>query len=95
MITIDVTLKFSPLPLSVERKEAEDAEALYKKITEAMLSQSPSLIELTCEKQPDKKIAVLSDQISAVIISKKTGAAASGKVPGFFANLQGESTAHR
>ena len=43
------------------------------------------LIELSCDHQPEKKIAVLSDQISAVVISQKTGAAGAGRVPGFFA----------
>lgn len=85
MITIDILLKMTPMPVSVQRKEAEDAEALYKKITEAMESQTPQLLELTCEKQPDKKIALFSNQISAVIVSEKSGAAASGRPPGFLA----------
>ncbi|MFM6632507.1 MAG: hypothetical protein ACKPI8_21470, partial [Microcystis panniformis] len=33
------------------------------------------LLELTCEKQTDKKVAVFSDQISAVIVSQKSGVA--------------------
>lgn len=90
MFTIDLTLKNSPLPISVQRKEADDAEALYQEIIQAMRSQEPTLLELTCEKQTDKKVAVLSDRISAVIVSEKTGATSSGKVPGFFANLQAE-----
>jgi hypothetical protein len=85
MYTIDLTLKYSPIPISVQRKETEGAEALYQSIVAAMRSPSPQLLELTCEKQTDKKVAVFSDQISAVIVSQKTGATASGKVPGFFA----------
>lgn len=84
MIFIDVTLKYSPIPISVQRKEAEDAETLYQKIITAMRSPTPELIELTCEKQPEKKVGVLSDQISAVIVSQKDGSAAAGRVPGFF-----------
>ncbi|ERN40109.1 hypothetical protein KR51_00033960 [Rubidibacter lacunae KORDI 51-2] len=83
MFTIDLTLKYSPLPLSVQRKEQEGAEALYQQITAAMRGE-PTLLELTCEKDDGKKIAVFSDQISGVILSQKTGAAAAGRAPGFF-----------
>ncbi len=88
MYTIDVILQYSPMPISVQRKEAEDADALYKKITEAMRSSTPILLELTCEKQPEKKVALLSNLISAAVVSQKSGAAASGRVPGFFADAQ-------
>lgn len=90
MYTIDVILQYSPMPISVQRKEEKDAEALYQKITEAMRSETPILLELTCEKQPEKKVALLSNTISAAIVSQKSGAASSGRVPGFFAGLQAE-----
>ncbi|MGK7874615.1 MAG: hypothetical protein AB4426_15305 [Xenococcaceae cyanobacterium] len=90
MFTIDLTLKNTPMTLSVQRKETEDAEAVYQKIIEAMRSPSPKLLELTCEKQPDKKVAVFSDQISAVIVSQKSGATALGRVPGFIATAEAE-----
>ncbi len=83
MFSIDIILKLSPVPISVQRKEEEGAQALYHKITEAMQGANPVLVELTCEKQPDKKIAVLSNQIGAVIVSEKTGAASAGRAPGF------------
>ena len=86
MFSIDLTLKLSPLPLSVERKETEAAESVYQQVLAAMRSSTPVVIELTCEKQPDKKIAVFSDQISAVILSQKSGTTGGGKVTGFFAN---------
>ncbi|MEC4983139.1 MAG: hypothetical protein SAJ37_09560 [Oscillatoria sp. PMC 1068.18] len=85
MFSIDITLKYSPIPISVQRKEQEDAEALYQEITTKMRNQAPELVELTCEKQPDKKVALFSDQISAVIVSQKSGVAATGRAPGFFA----------
>ena len=90
MFTIDLTLKNTPMPLSVQRKDAEGAEAVYQKIIKAMQTQNPSLLELTCEKQPEKKVAVLSDQISAVILSQKSGATASGRAPGFFTPAETE-----
>ncbi len=85
MFTIDLTLKTNPVSLSVQRKTPEDAEALYQKILAALRSGSSEVLELTCDRQPEKKIAILSDQISAVQISQKSGSAASGKPPGFFA----------
>lgn len=85
MITIDLTLKHTPFPLSVQRKSADEAEAIYQEVLKAMRSDKPQLLELTCDHQPDKKIAVLSDQICAVVVSQKSGAAGAGRVPGFFA----------
>ncbi len=70
MYSIDITLKLSPIPISVQRKEEAAADALYQTIINAMRSPNPELLELTCEKQTDKKVAVLSDQISAVIVSQ-------------------------
>jgi hypothetical protein len=91
MISVNVTLKYSPMPVSVERKETVDAEALYAQLTTAMRSPTPELLELTCEKQTEKKVAIMSDQISAVILSQKDGSNAAGKVPGFFNLAQVES----
>ncbi|GAB4549350.1 MAG: hypothetical protein Tsb0014_44030 [Pleurocapsa sp.] len=88
MFTIDVVVKDIPLPISVQRKEAEDAEKLYQEIIEAMRSEKSELIELTCEKEENKKVAVLSDRISAVKVDKKSGGMAEGRVPGFFAAIQ-------
>jgi len=62
MYSIDITLKLSPIPISVQRKEEAAADALYQTIINAMRSPNPELLELTCEKQTDKKVAVLSDQ---------------------------------
>jgi hypothetical protein len=85
MFTIDLTLKNTPVPLSVQRKSAEEAEATYQEILKAMRSESSQLLELSCDHQPDKKIGVLSNQIGAVMISQKSGAAGAGRTPGFFA----------
>ncbi|NET39841.1 MAG: hypothetical protein F6K19_49125 [Cyanothece sp. SIO1E1] len=86
MFMIDLTLKNSPVTLSVQRKSGDEALALYQKILETISSGNPITLELTCEQQPEKKIGVLVSEISAVQISEKAGtAAASGKPPGFFA----------
>ncbi|MDB9311553.1 hypothetical protein PN462_00460 [Spirulina sp. CS-785/01] len=85
MYTIDILLKYSPMPISVQRKEQEDAKAVFQGILEAMKRDHPELIHLTCDKQPEKEVAVFSDQINAVVISEKS-ATTSGRTPGFFSN---------
>ena len=84
MFIIDVTLKTTPVTLSVQRKSQEDAEDLYQKILATLRSTNSEVLELTCEQQQGKKISVLSGEIAAVQISEKAGTAtASGKPPGF------------
>ncbi|NJL01561.1 MAG: hypothetical protein HC838_01645 [Spirulinaceae cyanobacterium RM2_2_10] len=83
MFTIDLILKYSPVPVSVQRKEEDDARSLHQSIKDAMRGE-PQLLELTCEKQTDKQVALMSDQISAAIVSQKS-ATATGRPPGFLA----------
>lgn len=85
MFTIDIILKYTPVPFSVQRKSAEDAEAVYQQVVESIRSGNSQVLELTCEKMPEKKIAVLTSDISGVQISQKSGAAAAGRPPGFVA----------
>ncbi|MEL7034129.1 MAG: hypothetical protein AAFO04_00695 [Cyanobacteria bacterium J06592_8] len=83
MFSIDIIVKYTPIPLSVEQKSLEDAQGVYQKVVDAMQASQPQVIELTCEKIPDKKISVLSSEISAVQISQKSGTSPEGRVPGF------------
>ena len=85
MYTIDIVLQDIPLPVSVQRKELEAAQSLYQQILEAMRSGSSDLLELTCDKEEDKKVALKSNLICAVSVNKKSGGMAEGRVPGFFA----------
>ena len=85
MFTIDIVLQDIPLPIQVQRKEAEAADSLYQQIRSAMESGSNELIELTCDKDEDKKVAVKSNLICAISVNKKSGGMAEGRVPGFFA----------
>ncbi|MDJ1183688.1 hypothetical protein [Roseofilum casamattae] len=86
MYTIDVILRNNPIPLSVERKTEEDAQALYSSLLEAMRSSESQVIELNCDRQTEKTIAAISSEIIAVQKAEKTGTtAASGRPPGFFA----------
>ena len=83
MYVIELSLKFSPLPLSVERKELTDANSLYNKIRQCMEKGQPRLLELTCEKVEDKKMTVLVQEVLAVQIYEKTAATGGAKRPGF------------
>ena len=83
MYIIELALKFSPLPLSVERKEVTDANALYNKVRQCMEKGQPRLLELTCEKVEDKKMTVLVQEILDVQIYEKTAATGGAKRPGF------------
>lgn len=83
MFTIDIIVKSTPVSLSVQRKSADDADAVYQQVLEAIGATQPQVLELTCEKNPEKKVAVLSSEISAVVVSQKSGASATGRSPGF------------
>jgi len=83
MFTIDLTLKNTPFPYSVQRKEESDAIALYNQILGVMSSNDPKILELTCEKQTEKKIAILTSEILAVQLSQKSSTASAGRPPGF------------
>ncbi len=91
MYSIDLVLKNVPLPISVQRQEKEEAEALYREIKAAIEYPSNKVLELTCQREEERKVAVISEQIVAVTISKKTGSAAGGRPPGFFAMMGAES----
>ncbi len=77
-------MKFSPFPLTVERKELADANELYNKVRLCMERGQPRLLELTCEKVEDEKMTVLVEEILAVQIYEKTAAGGGAKRPGFF-----------
>ena len=86
MHTIDIVVRNTALPISIGRKEAEDAEQAYQQILSAMNSGTPQVLELTCEKLEGKKIAIVSNSIGAVIVSQESGANAAGRAAGFFAS---------
>ncbi|NJO95266.1 MAG: hypothetical protein HC764_03765 [Pleurocapsa sp. CRU_1_2] len=87
MFTIDIVLQEIPLPISVQRKEEAAAENLYQELMTAMRSGSADLIELTCDKDEDKKVALKGNLICAISINKKSGGMAEGRIPGFFATI--------
>ena len=80
---IELTLKFCPLPLSVQRKKIEDATTLYKQVRQSMENKQKRLLELECEKVEDKKVTVVVEEILAVQMYEKTAATGGTKRPGF------------
>ena len=83
MYVIELALKLSPFPLSVQRKEFDDAQSLYNQIRDSMLKDTPSLLELNCDQIENKKIAVLASELLAVQIYEKTASSGGVKRPGF------------
>ena len=82
MYCIELTIKLSPMPLVVQRKEHEDAQKLYSEVVEFIQKGNQRFLELTCEKVEDKRITVLVSEITAVQIYEKTSTGTS-KRPGF------------
>ena len=80
---IELVLKFSPFPLSVQRKALRDAESLYKKIKDSMERDQNRTLELVCEKVEDKRLTFLVSEVLAVQIYEKTAASSGIKRPGF------------
>ena len=83
MYCIELTIKLSPLPLIVQRRDHGDAKRLYAEVIDQMQKGNKRLLELTCEKVEDKKITVLVSEIIAVQIYEKTSSSGSSKRPGF------------
>ena len=83
MYSIELTIKLSPLPLIVQRKELRNAQRLYAEVIDLMQKGNQKLLELTCEKVEDKKVTVLVSEIIAVQIYEKTSSSGSSKRPGF------------
>ena len=83
MYSIELTIKLSPLPLIVQRKEHGDAKRLYSEVIDTIQKGNKRFLELTCEKVEDKKITVLVSEIIAVQIYEKTSSSGGIKPPGF------------
>ena len=89
MHTINILVKNTSLPISIERKEAEAAENVYQEIISAMKAENPQVLELTCEKQEGKKIAIVSTAIAAAVMSQNSGTS-TARPTGFFAATTAE-----
>ena len=83
MYIIELALKLSPFPLSVQRKELSSAQALYNHIRDCMGKGQPTLLELTCDQVEGKKVTVLLSEVLAVQMYEKTALGGTSKRPGF------------
>jgi hypothetical protein len=91
MYTIDVILRGNPLSFSVQRKEEAGATALYQQIVHALSSDQSKLLELTCEKMTEKRIALMSGDIAAVQVNAPksgSGSVMGMRSPGFFSGVE-------
>ena len=85
MYSLELNLRYSPFPISIQKKEFEDIKKIYDEIKNSMNEtvETSNLIELTCEKVKDKLIAVRAQEIISVQIYEKSSVAAGAKRPGF------------
>jgi len=80
---VELALRMSPMPISVQRKESGDAESVYQQVRQALEQGQPRLLEMTCEKVEGKRLSVLTSDVLAVQIYEKTAASVGSKRPGF------------
>ena len=85
MYSLELSLRYSPFPLSVQKKEFDEVKRIYDEIKSSMNEdlESSNLIELRCDKVQDKLIAVRIKEIISVQIYEKSSVAGGSKRPGF------------
>ena len=85
MYSLEISLRYSPFPLSIQKKEYEDIKRIYDEIKDFMNgnNQHSSIIELKCDKMKDKFITVLAKEVISVQIYEKSAVAGGSKRPGF------------
>ena len=85
MYSLEISLRYCPFPLSIQKKDYEDVKRIYDEIKDFMdgNKQNPNLIELSCEKVQDKLITVLTKEVISVQIYEKSSVAGGSKRPGF------------
>ncbi|MEB3353724.1 MAG: hypothetical protein VKM34_05760 [Cyanobacteriota bacterium] len=83
MYVVELSLKLSPMPIAVQRKELAEAQALYATVRQAMEGMGQRVLELSCEKEPEKKVSLLSSEVVAVQVYEKSASGGGGKRPGF------------
>ena len=89
MYSLELTLRYSPFPISIQKKEFEDVKRIYDEIKNYMNEtvENTNLIELMCDKVQGKLIAVRAQEIISVQIYEKSSVAAGSKRPGFSLNV--------
>ena len=85
MYSLELSLRYSPFPLSIQKKEFEDVKRIYDEIKNSMneIEETSKLFELSCDKVQDKLITVRAKEIISVQIYEKSSVAGGAKRPGF------------
>ncbi len=84
MYSLELSLRYSPFPIAIQKKEYNDVKRIYDEIKKNMNDDKNSnLIELKCEKVQDKLIVVRAKEVLAVQIYEKSSVAGGAKRPGF------------
>ena len=85
MYLLELSLRYSPFPISIQKKEYQDIKKIYDEIKNLMNqnNSNSNLIELNCEKVQDKLITVRAQEVIAVQIYEKSSVAGGSKRPGF------------
>ena len=70
MYTLELNLRFSPFPITIQKKEYVDVKNIYDQIKDFMNDNTNKApyIELNCDKVQDKLVTVLTKEILAVDI---------------------------
>ena len=89
MYSLELSLRYSPFPISIQKKELEDVKKIYEEIKNSMKEtvDNSTLIELRCDKVQDKLIAVRAQEIISVQIYERSSVAGGAKRPGFSLNV--------
>ena len=89
MYSLELSIRYSPFPISIQKKKFEDVQQIYDEIKNSMDQslETSNLIELRCDKVKDKIIAVKAQDIIAVQIYEKSSVAGGAKRPGFSLNI--------
>lgn len=69
MLKIEIWLRNSNLMLAVHRKSEVDANLLFEQVLAAIVGEKLQLLQLTCERHPKTKIAVLNYHVAAVSLT--------------------------
>ena len=84
MYSLELSLRYSPFPIAIQKKEYDDVKGIYDEIKKNMNDdRNSNLIELKCEKVQDKLVVVRAKEVIAVQIYEKSSVAGGAKRPGF------------
>jgi hypothetical protein len=83
MYVVELSIRLSPMPVAVQRKELSDAQALYAELKQVLETGSPRVLDLHCEKEEHKRISLLTSELVGVQVYEKSAAGGGGKRPGF------------